>query len=241
MIRVPDKAFLLAAGLGTRLRPHTDTMPKPMVPVAGRPILARALDKLAAVGVQDAWINLHYLPDIIKNGLYAPDSLKIHYSFEETLLDTGGGVKKCLPQMGNEPFYMINGDSLWTNGPENALVRLANAFDPAAHDLMLLLQPLHTMILTGATGDYDIIGGKPRRNHEKGGQYAFNGIRLLHPQLFDYEQALPDKFSFLALMDEAEKRGRLGYLIHDGDWHHISTPADLAAVDAALGAAGKAV
>ena len=227
----PDKAFILAAGMGTRLRPHTDTMPKPMVPVAGRPIIDYTLDKLAAIGVQEAVVNLHYLPHVLKNHLSGRTSPKITLSEEEILLNTGGGVKKCLNFFENAPFYMINGDALWENGPKDALLSLSEAFDARTSDLILLLQPVERMALTHGVGDYDVIGKDAVRNRKKQGRFMFTGIRIVHPRLFAYPQTTPEIFSFLALMDEAEKRGRLSYIIHEGDWHHISTPDDLAAVD----------
>ncbi len=231
MTYTPDKAFLLTAGMGTRLRPHTDTMPKPMVPVGGKAILDYTLDKLAAIGVENVWLNLHYLPDVIKNHVNFRKNPIIHLSEEEILLNTGGGVKKCLKEIGNSPFYLINGDALWENEQEEALLTLSNAYNSADTDLILLLQPVTDMNLTHGVGDYDIKDGIVRRNKQKQGQYMFTGIRIAHPRLFDYQQAEPEIFSFLELMDEAEKRGRLGYVIHTGRWHHISTPEDLAAVD----------
>lgn len=233
MITVPEKAFLLAAGMGTRLRPHTDTMPKPMVRVAGRPLLDYALDKLAAHGVKDVWINLHYLPEVIKTHLQGRNDLNIHYSEEKTLLNTGGGVKKCLKRLGNDPFLMINGDALWENRNKEAILQLSEAYAPEKTDILMLLQPVSSMKLTNGTGDYDGDGINAVRSRDKQGQFMFTGIRIVHPRLFQYPQASPDIFSFLELMDEAEKRGRLHYIIHEGDWHHISTPDDLAAVEAA--------
>lgn len=233
MIPVPEKAFLLAAGMGTRLRPHTDHQPKPMVPVAGRPILDYALDRLAGVGVKEVWINLHYLPGVIRSHLSDKNSPVIHFSEEKTLLDTGKGVETCLKSLGNDPFFLINGDALWENGQKDALLRLCETYDPDQYDILLLLQPLSAMTLTRGTGDYDLIAGQPRRNKDKQGQYMFTGIRLVNPKCFEYNIKKGETYSFLALMDEAEKRGRLQALVHDGAWHHISTPEDLAALDRA--------
>ncbi len=234
MIPTPDKAFILAAGMGTRLRPHTDTMPKPMVPVAGKPIIDYTLDKLASIGVKEVVVNLHYLPDVLKRHLSDRSSPKICLSEEEILLNTGGGVKKCLNFFENAPFYMINGDALWENTQKEALLSLSDAYDDRTTDLLLLLQPVDSMALTHGVGDYDVTGDCAVRNRNKQGQFMFTGIRITHPRLFDYPQATPEIFSFLDLMDEAENRGRLKYIINEGDWHHISTPEDLAAVDAAF-------
>lgn len=231
MIPVPEKAFLLAAGMGSRLRPYTNTMPKPMVPVAGRPLLDYALDELVAAGVKEVMINLHYLPNVIKAHLLSRNDINIHFSEEETLLNTGGGLKKCADFFKNEPFFMINGDSLWENGQKNTLLSMCETYDLDKSDILLLLQSLDTMSLTEASGDYDIRGDQAYRNNSKQGRYAFTGLRLVNSHIFEYKHFLPAYFSFLDIMDEAEKQGRLGYHIHQGHWHHISKPADLVAVD----------
>lgn len=231
MIPVPDNAFILAAGMGTRLRPYTDTMPKPMVPVGGRPILDHTLDHLREIGVKTAYINLHYKADVIKAHLLSRKMPNIYFSEEKNLLDTGGGLKKCKEFLEKSPFYMINGDALWEDGKTNTLLSLAQAFDPETTDILLLLHPVSSMTLTHGVGDYDAEGNHATRNHKKQGHYMFSGIRIVHPRLFAYPQMNQEIFSFLEIMDEAEKRGRLRYIINQGAWHHISTPTDLEAVD----------
>lgn len=230
----PDHAFVLAAGLGTRLRPYTDTLPKPLVPVNRRPLLDYIFDHLKAVGVHDVTVNLHHKPDELRKFLQSRPDLNIAQSFEEELLDTGGGVKKVLSTLGDRPFYIINGDAFWLDGPqESGLMRLQEAFDDTRMDILLLLQPVGRMILTEGVGDYDLLeNGQAVRNTGKTGTHMFAGIRLCHPRVF--ASAPEGKFSFLQLMDQAQAQGRLYGLEHDGDWHHISTPADLEAVNAAL-------
>ena len=231
----PDHAFILAAGQGRRLRPYTDTIPKPMVPVNGRPILDHTLQKLTEASVSNVTINLNYLGDRIKNHLEGRQSPVIHFSDEKTLLDTGGGVKKALETMENQPFYLINGDAFWTEGSDKtALDRLADAWNPDKMDILLLLQPIENMVLTQGVGDYNLNeNGQAVRALDKAGTYMFTGIRITKSNIFE---ATPDgAFSFLTLMDQAEKKGRLYGLMHDGDWHHISTPEDLERVNAALG------
>lgn len=226
----PDHAFVLAAGLGTRLRPYTDTLPKPLVPVNGRPLLDYIFDHLKAAGVTDITVNLHHKPEPLREFLATRQDLHLTQSFEEDLLDTGGGVKKALASLGTKPFYIINGDAFWLG---DALKELTVAFDPARMDILLLLQPVSRMALTEGVGDYDIRpDGRAIRNKDKTGTHMFAGVRLCKPEIF---AGTPDgKFSFLSLLDQAEGKGRLFGLEHASDWHHISTPADLQAVDAAM-------
>lgn len=236
-IAPPTRAFILAAGKGTRLRPHTDTMPKPMVPVAGVPIIGHTLAKLSAAGVNQVMVNLHHLPPVLEEYLAKlsqnVNCPRIHYSHEDTLLDTGGGVQKVLPFFEDQNFYMINGDALWAEKDVPALDRLAAAFDPAKMDILLLLQPVDSMTLTGGVGDYDLAAdGRAIRRADKGGAYMFAGVRIVTPAIFNRPEGAV--YSFLELMDEAQAVGRLYGLIHEGDWHHISTPDDLARVNDAL-------
>lgn len=228
-------AFVLAAGLGTRLRPYTDTLPKPLVPVCDRPLLDYIFDHLKQAGVSKIAVNLHHKPEKIRAFLKTRENdFLLKESFEETLLDTGGGAKKVLPFLSRGPFLMINGDAFWLNGPgKSSLDRLKESFDPAHMDILLLLEPVARMALTGGVGDYDLDrDGRARRSRDKSGTYMFTGIRVCAPHIF--AGSPNDPFSFLALMDRAEQEGRLFGLVHDGEWHHISTPQDLESVNAAL-------
>lgn len=230
----PKKAFILAAGKGTRLRPHTDTMPKPMVSVGGRSIIKRTIEKLAKEGVEEIVVNLHHLGDILKDHLKDITTPNIILSFEEELLETGGGLKKALRYFGSQPYYIINGDALWDEGAgDSILKRLADSWDDSRMDILQMVQPKDGMGLTGFVGDYDMDAqGILRRSKEKQGAYMFGGIRITHPRIFE---GSPDgAFSFLQLMDKAQEQGRLYGVAHDAEWYHISTPEDLAAVDAAF-------
>ncbi|PZP55621.1 MAG: nucleotidyltransferase family protein [Micavibrio aeruginosavorus] len=229
----PETAFILAAGLGTRLKPYTDTMPKPMVPVNGQPIIGHIIDQVIEAGCLSATVNLHHKAEVLRDYLTTRDDLKIHQSYEEQLLDTGGGAKQALPSLGGKPFYMINGDAFCLDGPSGpSLLSLADKFDDDKMDILLLLQPVERMVLTQGVGDYDLVGNKPIRNKERCGKYMFAGIRICHPRIF---AGTPDgAFPFITLMDKAEKEGRLFAHVHDGDWHHISTPEDLERVNEAL-------
>lgn len=227
-----ENAFVLAAGLGTRLRPFTDTQPKPMVPVWGKPLIDHALDRLEDAGVGHIWVNLYHYGTVLERHLRARKSPKITFSWEESLLNTGGGLRAVRDALGSDALYILNGDSLWTDGGgDPALTRLAAFWDDARMDILLLLYPLTRMRLTRATGDYDFIGpeGSLKRNREKSGPYAFTGVRIAHPRILDDTPDGP--FPFLDLMDRAEREGRLFGMVHTGAWHHISTLADREAVE----------
>lgn len=231
-----DHAFILAAGKGTRLRPYTDTCPKPLVPVGGQPIIDHVLDRLEEGGVKHVAVNLHYMADMLESHLRRRGHPSIEFSHEAQLLETGGGMKKALPLLGKGPFFTVSGDSLWTDDPgSSALSRMEKMWDPTKMDLLLLLQPLSRMLLTEGRGDYDVLpDGRAVRSREKSGATMWTSVRLCAPSLFDNTPDGP--FSFLELMDRAESRRRLYGLIHQGDWHHISTPADLERVNAAFAA-----
>lgn len=233
-----DRAFILAAGMGKRLRPHTDTMPKPMVPVAGKAMIDHTLDRLVAYGVHDVTVNLHYRATQLEQHLGQRHAPRLTFSFEQTLLDTGGGMKKALYTMGNQPFFAFSGDTLWEDGVSgDALTRMASAWDDSKMDLLMLLQPVSAMTLTGGVGDYDFLpNGQIVRSPTQTGTHMWTSVRIVHPRLF--ANAPDGPFSFLQLMDQAQANGRLFGLEHDGAWHHISTPADLANVEQHLAATG---
>jgi MurNAc alpha-1-phosphate uridylyltransferase len=230
MIR-PKVGMVLAAGRGERLRPITDTLPKPLVRIAGRALLDHAIDRLEAAGVTRAVVNIHYLGDIIVEHLAARHSPEIVISREAAALETGGGVKHALPLLGDEPFFVVNGDSLWLDSKLSALVRLADAWDPATTDAMLLLQRTATAVGYDGAGDYILDQtGRPRRRQEREvAPYLFAGVQLLSPSLF---VGMPEgPFSLNKIYDKAERAGRLGALVHDGEWYHVSTPPGLKLVE----------
>lgn len=230
----PKKAFILAAGKGTRLRPHTDTMPKPMVPVAGRSIIKRTIEKLAHEGVEEIIINLHHLGDVLEDHLKDITHPRLIFSREDELLETGGGLKKALHHFGDEPYYIINGDALWDEGQgESALAKLARLWNDETMDILLFMEPKDKMLLTEFVGDYHVMpDGRLQRAKNKDGNTMFAGVRIAHPRIF--KDAPDGAFSFLQLMDKAEQNRRLYGHVHDAEWYHISTPEDLAAVDTAF-------
>lgn len=230
-----ESAFILAAGKGTRLRPYTDERPKPMVEVAGRPLIDYILDKLVIEGVKNVTINLSYLGDRIQNHLKDRHDININFSIENKLLETGGGVKNALHTMGGKPFFLINGDAFWDEGiTQSALHNLAVNWDADKMDILLLLQDVQKMTLTHGVGDYDIIDTAPLKKCERSlnqkGAYMFAGVRVVNPSIFD--NTPEGAFSFLTLMDQAQEQLRLFGVVHEGQWHHISTPEDLESVNA---------
>jgi len=259
----PYKAFILAAGFGTRLRPVTDRMPKPMVEVNGRSLLWRTLDNLRTYGTREVVVNAHYLSEQIEahmeEYMCVHRDMHVHVSLEEGILDTGGGILHALDFFDeDEPFFVIAGDNLWVDeasvfgysGKENrnetevihtytskntgALERLAQGWRADDMDIFTLMQPISNMSLTKGVGDYDLLddgsdGVRVRRSLDKTGSHMWTNIRLNHPRL--YQDIDKEAFSFLELMDLAEKKGRFYALEQEGEWHHISAPDDLRAVD----------
>ncbi len=227
----PVHAFILAAGKGTRLRPHTDDKPKPMVEVDGKPILEHTLEKLVKTGIKHVTINLFYLGDRVKNYFKDYTATNITFSEETELLETGGGVKFALDTMEKKPFYLINGDALWTDKEgQNALDQLAEAWNSNKMDILLLLQPVNKMSVTKGVGDYNMDeDGRLTRTADGSGQYMFTGIRITKPSVLDNTPT--GAFSFLKCMDNAQEAGTLYGIKHQGKWHHISTPDDLEAVN----------
>jgi MurNAc alpha-1-phosphate uridylyltransferase len=229
---VPHRAMALAAGRGLRLRPLTETVPKPLVEIGGRTLLGHALDLLVAAGVAEIVVNAHYMADAIEAFVAAygntHPALRLHLSREETLLETGGGVRHALGTLGDEPFYALNSDVILRDGAVPALSRLAAAFDPTSMDALLLLQPLADAIGFEGKGDYARApdGRLESRGEAPTAPFVFTGAQILRPALFD---GAPDgAFSLKLLYDRAEKNGRLFGLVHDGAWLHVGSPAALA-------------
>jgi MurNAc alpha-1-phosphate uridylyltransferase len=229
----PKSAMVLAAGLGTRMRPVTDHLPKPLIEIAGRTLLDRAIDRLAAIGVERVVVNLHYKGDMIAAQLAGRERPRIELSREESPLETGGGVKRALTLL-DECFFVVNGDILWLDGLTAALSRLARAFTAKKLDALLLLQRATSAIGYDGSGDYflDPLGTPRRRGEREVAPYIFAGIQILHRRLF---AGVDDTvFSLKRLYDRAEDAGRLGAIVHDGEWFHVGTPRGLDATRARL-------
>jgi MurNAc alpha-1-phosphate uridylyltransferase len=235
----PRNAMVLAAGLGVRMRPLTDTVPKPLVRVAGRALIDHVLDKLAAVGVERAVVNVHYLAEQIEHHVAARARPRVVISDERgLLLGTGGGVVKALPLLGGGPFFHVNSDTVWLDEAEPNLARLAETFDAAAMDALLLLAPAAGSIGYAGRGDFFVqSGGRLRaRGSEERAPFVYAGAAILAPALF--EGAPPGAFSLTALFARAAEQGRLYGLVIEGRWMHIGSPDAIAAAEAAIEAAG---
>lgn len=231
----PTHAMVLAAGLGLRMRPITATLPKPLVPVAGRTMLDRALDHLDRAGVAHKVVNTHWLPEKITTHLKGRADITL--SPEPELLETGGGVTQALPLLGTGPFYVVNSDILWTDGGAgSALSRLARMWDDSRMDALLLLQRTATALGYDGAGDFFLSpDGIPRRRGAAPvAPLLFSGVQILSPRLF--AEAPAGKFSLNVLYDRALEEGRLFGLVHDGRWYHVGTPEALPLVEQALDA-----
>jgi MurNAc alpha-1-phosphate uridylyltransferase len=231
----PRAAMVLAAGRGERMRPLTDTLPKPLVVVAGKPLLDHVLDRLAAAGVERAVVNVHYLADLIENHLAGRKAPRIVISDERAqLLDTGGGVVMALPALGRAPFFHINSDTIWIDSVKPNLERLAEVFDPATMDALLLLAPSTESIGDSGRGDFVMMPDRRlrRRGEREVAPFVYAGAAILRPELFDGAPKGP--FSLTRLFDRAAEAGRLHGLRLDGLWMHVGTPEAIADAEAAI-------
>ena len=231
----PTKAMVLAAGLGLRMRPLTDRMPKPMVPVAGKPLLDHVLDKLADAGVSDAVVNVHYLPDQIIDHVAHRSRPRIVISDErDQVLGTGGAVVKALPLLGDAPFYHLNADTMWIDGARPNLARMADAFDPARMDILLLMAPTATSIGYSGNGDYAMLtdGALRKRKENQIVPFVYAGVAIMSPALF--EDAPTGEFSLTKIFDRANDQERLFGLRLDGVWMHVGTPDAVQAAEKAF-------
>ena len=231
----PTKAMVLAAGLGLRMRPLTDHMPKPLVRVAGRALLDHALDKLADADVEQAVVNVHYLPDQIIAHVAGRTRPRITISDErEKVLGTGGGVVKALPLLGDAPFFHLNADTMWIDGVRPNLLRMAEVFDPAQMDILLLMAPTTTSIGYSGRGDYSMLpnGALRRRREQQVVPFVYAGAAILSPALF--VDAPTGEFSLTKIFDRANEQERLFGLRLEGVWMHVGTPEAVAAAEEAF-------
>jgi N-acetyl-alpha-D-muramate 1-phosphate uridylyltransferase len=231
----PTKAMVLAAGLGLRMRPLTDHMPKPLVQVAGRTLLDHVLDKLGNAGVSEAVVNVHYLPDQIIDHVATRTKPRVIISDErDEVLETGGGVVKALPLLGHEPFFHVNADTLWIDGVRPNLARMADAFDPERMDILLLMAPTTSSIGYGGRGDYAMLpdGALRKRKEHQVVPFVYAGVAIMSPAQF--ADAPAGKFSLTKMFDRANEQERLFGLRLDGVWMHVGTPDAVHAADEAF-------
>jgi|SRR5262245_4160416 len=234
-VRSPDHAMVLAAGLGTRMRPVTDAMPKPLVRVAGKALIDYVLDKLADADVSAAVVNVHHFADQIEQHLAPRQAPRIVISDERArLLDTGGGVRAALPVLGAAPFFLLNSDTLWIDGVQPNLDRLANAFDPREMDALLLLAATANSVGYGGRGDFSLAadGSVRRRREREVVPFVYAGAAVISPRLF--ANAPDGPFSLNRLFDSAIETGRLGGMRLEGVWMHVGTPEAVALAEAAI-------
>ena len=235
MTSVPRSAMVLAAGLGVRMRPLTETMPKPLVPVAGKPLIDHVLDRLADAGVTHAVANVHYLAEQIVAHVAKRTAPRVTISDERgLLLGTGGGVVKALPELGAAPFFHINSDTIWIDGVTPNLVRLAEAFDASGMDALLLLAPAAGSIGYSGRGDFLMSpdGRLRARGEREIAPFVYAGAAILSPALF--AGAPEGEFPLTLLFKRAQDAGRLFGLRLEGLWMHVGTPEAITSAERAI-------
>lgn len=225
-LMLPQKGMVLAAGLGTRMRPLTNTLPKPLIPVLGQTLLDRALDWMQSGGVEDVVVNTHYLAPQIEAHVQNRPRPRIRLSSEaDQLLETGGGIARALPHLGDTPFIGANSDTICLNADTHAIERLARHWRDHDMDALLLLHPVEKAIGYEGRGDFYLNpnGTLARRGNAPTAPYVFTGVQLLHPRLFASHPQGP--FSMNLLYDRTPKR--IYGLVHDGAWLHVGDPQGL--------------
>lgn len=231
---VSDTAMVLAAGLGKRMRPLTATQPKPMVRVAGKPLIDHALDRLAEAGVARAVVNVHYLADALEAHVIARKLPQVTISDErDLLLETGGGMIRALPQL-PDPFFALNADNIWLDGPNNAFAELSRRWNPDAMDALLLLVPHARAANFSGPGDFhmDPLGKLSRRRDGRIAPFIYTGIQLVSHRLL--RDAPEGPFSTNILWNRAIEEGRLYGLSFGGLWFEVGTPQAIRPTEEAL-------
>ncbi len=234
---MPNRAIVLAAGLGTRMRPYSGHIPKPLVEIGGKSLIDHSLDRLADAGVECAVVNVHHLADILERHLAPRRRPQIVISDERgELLGTGGGIAKALPQLGDAPFFLVNSDTVWLDGVKPNFTRMAEAFDPQIMDALLLLAPTTDSIGYAGRGDFAMLpdGRLRRRRENEVVPFVYAGAAILSPALF--ADAPTGAFPLTVLFDRAGEKSRLFGLRLEGVWMHVGTPEAVAAAEAALAA-----
>jgi MurNAc alpha-1-phosphate uridylyltransferase len=221
----PATAMVMAAGLGTRMRPLTHDRCKALVDVGGRALIDWMLDKLAAAGVERAVVNVHHFADALEDHLAARRTPRVVISDERAqLMDTGGGLVQARPHLGSDPIFVANIDALWVDRDVGELDRLAAGFDPDAMDFRLLLSPMDHNLGFPGPGDFRLKadGRLVRRGDRPSAPYAYAGVQVMRPQLLDGVAAEP--FSTNRLWDQALAKGRLFGAPMDAFWMHVGDP-----------------
>ncbi len=230
-----DVAIVLSAGLGKRMRPLTATRPKPLVRVGGKPLIDHCLDKLQEAGVARAVVNVHYLADAMEAYLERRTVPQVLISDERgQLLETGGGMVKALPLIGSDPFFALNSDNIWLDGPRNVFEHLSDAWDPERMDALLLLVPHARAFNFRGKGDFhmDPLGRISRRRTGRIAPFIYSGIQIVSHRLL--RDAPEGPFSTSVLWDRAIAEGRLYGISHLGLWYEVGEPGMIAPTEAAL-------
>ncbi|MGU3541627.1 nucleotidyltransferase family protein [Methylobacterium sp. A52T] len=241
-----SRAFVLAAGLGKRMRPVTATVPKPLVEVSGKALLDHALDRVAEAGIESAVVNVHYLADLIEGHLArraegaAPGPATTVSDERAALLETGGGIRKALPLLGDAPFVVLNSDSFWLEGPASNLRRLIETWDGDRMDGLLLVAPTATSLGYEGAGDFvmDPDGRLERRGERAVAPFIYAGVAILTPGLF--ADTPEGAFSLNLLFDRAIGARRLFGMRLDGQWLHVGTPEAIRAAEERVRASARA-
>ncbi|MGI9351545.1 MAG: nucleotidyltransferase family protein [Rhizobiaceae bacterium] len=223
--KMPQKAMILAAGLGRRMRPITDNMPKPLIKVCGKPLLDHGLDALENAGVSNVVVNVHHHAEQIVDHIEKRKGMHIKVSDEtDQLLDSAGGIVKALPYLGSDPFFVLNADSFWIEGFKPNLVRMAEQWDDKKMDMLLLLAGMCSAVGFGSKGDFtmDPDGKLERRGELKVAPFAYAGAAIVTPKVF--ENAPEGPSSLNRQFDQALEKSRLFGLRLEGLWLHVGTP-----------------
>ncbi len=229
-----DTAMVMAAGLGKRMRPLTASQPKPMVRVAGKPLIDHALDRLDEAGLAKAVVNVHYLADALEAHLKARKSPAVVVSDERAmLLETGGGMIKALPDL-PDPFFCLNADNVWLDGPRNAFAELSARWNPDEMDALLLLVGHARAVNFDGVGDFymDPHGRLSRKRAGRVAPFIYTGIQLVSHRLL--RDAPEGKFSTNLLWDRAIEEGRLYGTSFTGLWFEVGTPQAIGPTEEAL-------
>jgi MurNAc alpha-1-phosphate uridylyltransferase len=240
-MRIPKTAMVLAAGRGLRMRPITDTIPKPLVRIAGKPLIDWALDALARAGVERAVVNVHHLADQIEAHVSARKRPRVEISDERAeLLESGGGVVKALPRLGDEPFFVVNADTFWIDRGTPGLQRLALAWQPARMDILLMLTDTESATGHGRGADFTMGEDMRLARAAKGqGGLIYAGAGIVHPRIFASAEAVPHSLNLY--FDRAIATGRLAGVRMEGVWITVGTPDAIAPAEAAVARAMTAL
>ncbi|MBO0663238.1 nucleotidyltransferase family protein [Jiella sp. MQZ9-1] len=237
----PKTAMILAAGLGKRMRPITSTMPKPLIEVRGKALIDYGLDALARNGVEKVVVNVHYLADLMRAHLRKRKDMKIVVSDEtDALLDSGGGIVKALPDIGSDPFYLINADTFWIDGYRDNLDLLAELWQPERMDASLLIADMRQSYGYDGRGDFvmDPTGQLARVQEHNLSPFIYAGAAILKPELFAGRSAA--RFSLNAIFDTTIEADRLFGVRLDGVWITVGTPSAISMAEAAFLASAAA-